>query len=223
MNWLKRFDEGVARGEATLAMLWLLAMIGGGAAQAFCRFCATRLELEWANPALDSLAWVDSLLKLGTMWVALLGASLATRESRHIAIDVLPRLSPPKVRLAMQGVVGVVASVVAAVMSVAFWEQAKKIAAEGEQTFYARGTQLHICEGTASELADAGLEPAPVFCAVRSVFETLGVVLESPRSAFLFIVPVIFVMIAVRLFANGIVAFIAIGKPVSASEQAGEG
>lgn len=215
MTLLKRFDEGLARGEAMLAMLWLLAMIGAGATQAFFRFCATRIEAEWANPILQSLDWVDPLLHKGTLWLAFLGASLATREGRHIAIDIVPRISPRKVKLVMHGLVGIIASVVAFVLSRAFWGQVKRIAAEnsGYTLYGASGDQIHMCDATAAELADARMETSPISCAVRSAFEALGITLDNPVAALQFVIPVMFVVIGVRLFANAIGAFISLAKP----------
>ncbi|KAA2284417.1 TRAP transporter small permease [Arenimonas fontis] len=44
------------------------------------------------------LAWAEAAGRAGVLWLALLGALAATRERRHIAIDVLPRLLPPRLR-----------------------------------------------------------------------------------------------------------------------------
>ena len=235
MTLLKRFDEGLARGEAMLAMLWLLAMIGAGATQAFFRFCATRIEAQWANPILQSLDWVDPLLHKGTLWLAFLGAARAPREGRHIAIDILPRLAPHRVRLLMQGVVGLAASAIAFILARAFWAQVRRIAMEnaGYTLYGASGDQIHLCDATVAELADARMDPAPISCAVRSAFEALGVTLDNPVAALQFIIPVGFVVIAVRLLTNAIGAFIGLGKPPpepdatsvgsEASAEAGEG
>lgn len=222
MQLLKRFDEGLARGEALLAMVWLLAMIGAGATQAFFRFCATRIEATWAHPVLQSLDWVDPLLQKGTLWLAFLGASLATREGRHIAIDIIPRLSPYKVRLVMRGLTATAASVVAAVLSVAFWAQVRRIAEEGmAYTIYGAEGPVHVCAASAEELQAAGMGSSPVFCGARSLFELLGIPLENPGAALQFVIPAMFVVISARLLANGVGAFIALGKPPPDPEVAG--
>lgn len=44
------------------------------------------------------LAWAEPVGRAGVLWLALLGALGATREHRHIAIDALPRVLPPKAR-----------------------------------------------------------------------------------------------------------------------------
>jgi TRAP-type C4-dicarboxylate transport system permease small subunit len=40
-------------------------------------------------------SWVEPSMRLLILWLAMLGALAATRERRHIAIDLLPRMLPP--------------------------------------------------------------------------------------------------------------------------------
>lgn len=42
------------------------------------------------------LEWAEPVGRMGVLWLALLGAMGATRTGRHIAIDALPRLLPPR-------------------------------------------------------------------------------------------------------------------------------
>jgi TRAP-type C4-dicarboxylate transport system permease small subunit len=42
------------------------------------------------------LEWAEPVGRVGVLWLALLGALGATRTHRHIAIDALPRLLPPR-------------------------------------------------------------------------------------------------------------------------------
>ena len=106
MTTLRRIDEGLARGEAALTATVLLAMIFVAAFQALLRNCSD-MGFVWASNLLPSISWVDQFLMKGTLWVAFLGASLATHDDKHIAIDILPRLASPKVRAVMRGIVGV--------------------------------------------------------------------------------------------------------------------
>jgi TRAP-type C4-dicarboxylate transport system permease small subunit len=211
---LKRFDEGIARGEAALATAFLISMILAGAAQALCRFGATRLGLDAANAALTSLDWVDPLLQKGTMWLAFLGASLATRENRHIAIDIVPRLMPHQPKLIMKGLVGIASSGVAFVLSIAFWSQVRRIAEEGmAYTIFNASGAVHVCDASTADLEAAGSSASPLFCGLRSIFEALGISLQNPQAALQLVIPVMFIVIAVRLFANGVGAFLALAKP----------
>ncbi|MBI5583817.1 MAG: TRAP transporter small permease [Deltaproteobacteria bacterium] len=53
------------------------------------------LPILFRNVVSIGLIWIDPLLRHLVLWVALLGASIATRESRHIKIDlVAPYLEP---------------------------------------------------------------------------------------------------------------------------------
>ncbi len=46
------------------------------------------------------LVWSDELLRLGVLWVALLGAVAASRDDHHISIDVLSRFLSPRLKQA---------------------------------------------------------------------------------------------------------------------------
>jgi len=43
-----------------------------------------------------ALSWGDPLLRVSVLWIGLLGAMIATREGKHIHINVLQRLVPPR-------------------------------------------------------------------------------------------------------------------------------
>jgi len=44
----------------------------------------------------SGLDWAEPVSRAGVLWLALLGALGATRARKHIAIDALPRLLPPR-------------------------------------------------------------------------------------------------------------------------------
>jgi TRAP-type C4-dicarboxylate transport system permease small subunit len=76
-NWLNKLEE-------TLLVLLLLLMV-----------LLAFLPILFRNIFSAGLIWIDPLLRHLVLWVALLGASLATREGRHIKIDlVVPKLGP---------------------------------------------------------------------------------------------------------------------------------
>ncbi len=70
--------------EDALLAVALTALVGIAALQIGARLL---LDLGWN--------WVEESSRLLVLWIALLGALAATRERRHIAIDLLPRLLPP--------------------------------------------------------------------------------------------------------------------------------
>lgn len=49
------------------------------------------LQILFRNVISVGLIWIDPLLRHLVLWVALLGASVATREDRHITIDLLSK------------------------------------------------------------------------------------------------------------------------------------
>jgi TRAP-type C4-dicarboxylate transport system permease small subunit len=227
---LKRFDEGLARGEAVIATLFLVAMVLAGCAQALMRHFATDWQAAWANGALGHLEWVDGFLQKGTLWLAFLGASLATREGRHIGIDLLPRLAPQKAKHLMRGIAGLAAAVVSFYLARAFWAAVLVNAEERPAAMEVFGDvgPIHVCDATGAQLADAGLEAPGLFCAVRDGLEVLRIPVETPTAALQLIVPAMFVVIAARLFANAVGAFLSLaaageGEPRVTHRKTGGG
>jgi TRAP-type C4-dicarboxylate transport system permease small subunit len=54
--------------------------------------------------------WSDELLRLMVLWLAMIGAVVASRENKHIQIDVLSRFLPKGVRLAVQALTALFSS-----------------------------------------------------------------------------------------------------------------
>ena len=53
------------------------------------------LQILFRNLIAVGIVWIDSLVRHLVLWIALLGASIATRENRHITIDIISgRVSP---------------------------------------------------------------------------------------------------------------------------------
>ncbi len=73
-------------------------------------------------PSQDSgIDGADVLLRHGVLWVALLGASLATRQARHIRIDIVSRLIPAAYRAWIERITGLAAFAVSATLTGAGW------------------------------------------------------------------------------------------------------
>ncbi len=212
---LRRVDGAVARGEAAVATVVLLLMILVAVAQAVLR-TLTAFEVGFANQALEHFTWADPFLQKGTLWLAFLGASLATHDDKHIAIDVLHRVVPPRVREALRGFVGVVAGVVSVALA---YVVRLSIVNNGLYVpldfsiMDAHGRSVHVCTVTAARAAEVGLDRPDLFCGVRSVLSSLGVQVSTPTNALELIVPVMFVIIGVRFFVKGIASFIETAKP----------
>ena len=205
MKHLRRFDDGLARGEAAIAAFVLLVLIVVAAAQALLRNL-TGFELEWANAALQSIHWADSFMQKATLWLAFFGASLATHDDKHIAIDVMARIAPPKPQALMRGVVGVASGVICFQLGRVFLLSVLNNAADipfDMQVMDDVGASMHLCEATAAAIAEASLDRPSVFCAARSVLAAVGAPISTPDTALQLIVPAMFVVMSVRFVLKG--------------------
>ena len=89
---LKRVSFWYEQLEELLLVCLVFGMVVLGAAQILFR-----------NVISIGLVWIDPLQSHLVLWVALLGASIATRENRHIVIEILPERLSPAVRRRIKG------------------------------------------------------------------------------------------------------------------------
>lgn len=205
MSILKRLDDGWARIEAAVAVGMLLLMLVMAFAQALLRNL-TQLGVSWANTVLEELGFADFILSKGTLWLAFLGASLAVRGDKHIAIDIVPRLVSSRARMIMRSLVGFISCAICLGLSSAFW-QAVIINGQERPPEYELLTSsgpVHVCDAAAAQLAELSADRPWLFCGVRSVLGALGAQVDTPGAAFQLIVPVMFVIMAARMFAQGV-------------------
>lgn len=83
----QRLDARLAWLETALLALLLLGLIAVGCAQVLLR-----------NFAASGLGWADPLLRVSVLWIGLLGALVASRQRRHITVDLFSRHLPPPAR-----------------------------------------------------------------------------------------------------------------------------
>jgi len=83
MNQWERVDEVIDRVEQTLIITFLSSMI-----------LLAFLQIVLRNFFSTGLDWGDSLLRNLVLWIGFIGATLATREGKHINIDVVSRWLP---------------------------------------------------------------------------------------------------------------------------------
>lgn len=65
--------------------------------------------------------WADILLRNAVLWIALLGASIATKERKHIAIDVVSRFFSIRKKYIIEIVVSIVSIYVCYLLASASW------------------------------------------------------------------------------------------------------
>lgn len=211
MKFIRRLDRQLARGEAAIAATVLLIMIFVAAAQAVLRNL-TNFDFDFANVALERMAWADSFLQKGTLWLAFFGASLSTYDEKHIAIDVIPRLSPPRIKQALRALISTFAAITCFYLGRVFWLSVLNNAMEVPLEYSMLGDNdemIHICQASAQVLADSGLSRPNVFCAIRGLLEVFDITMSTPDVALQLIVPAMFIFMSLRFLSRAIAATIA--------------
>ena len=225
MKRIRRIDRGLARGEAAIAAAVLLIMIAVAASQAALRNL-TNLDFDWANLVLERMDWADSFLQKGTLWLAFFGASLSTFDEKHIAIDVLPRIAPPRGKQLIRAIVCLFASVTCFYLGRVFWLSVLNNSLEIPLEYSVLGPtddMIHICEAPASVLADSGLLRPDIFCAVRNALEVFGAQMSTPDVALQLIVPAMFIFMSVRFLMRALAASAAFITKDYPDDSNGEG
>jgi TRAP-type C4-dicarboxylate transport system permease small subunit len=83
MNRWKRVDEAIGHAEQALLVLFLGFML-----------VIAFLQIVLRNFFFTGLDWGDSLVRNLVLWVGFIGATLATKEEKHITIDLVSRWLP---------------------------------------------------------------------------------------------------------------------------------
>lgn len=111
---LDKIDHGLARGEAGMLILTIGLMVGLSVLQFFLRKLFD-FGFEWA----------DILVRQMVLWVGFLGGALATHQGRHIAIDAVNKLLPPRRAAIVRAITFVIAAGITSVMVSAAWDYLK--------------------------------------------------------------------------------------------------
>lgn len=180
-------------------------------------------KVAWAQAVLDNLSWADAFLQKGTLWLAFLGASLATHHDKHIAIDVFAKLMRPRVRAAMRAFACVGAGVIAFVLASVFYEACVVADASVPFDYEVLTSQgpAHVCDAPVAELGDAS-RPF-VLCALRAALGAVGVPVSSGGGVAQLITPLAFVIIGLRLLARAAIVVLALaGGEIPEGEAASD-
>jgi TRAP-type C4-dicarboxylate transport system permease small subunit len=84
---IRKLNEIVGKIEGYLLTLILVVMIG---------FAFTQVILR--NFFHTGITWADALVRHLVLWVGFIGASVATKEDGHLAMDLVSRFLPDKLR-----------------------------------------------------------------------------------------------------------------------------
>ena len=91
-SWLTRLETGFVRLNQGLIVLLMASMAALVFANVVMRYVFNQ-----------SIFWVEEFTQIQMIWVAYLGAGLALREGRHVAVDMLQDLVPAPLRKAVRG------------------------------------------------------------------------------------------------------------------------
>lgn len=100
---LERIQVALHRVEDSILVAILMLMIGLAAFQILLR-----------NLFGVGIIWGDMLIRVLVLWIGLVGAMAATRQNKHISIDLLARHLPQALNLPVKAVVELFAAVVCA-------------------------------------------------------------------------------------------------------------
>ncbi len=92
INLIDRLLEAL---EKWLIVLSFSLMLLFSFVNLFLRTLYIRFDLSWANAIMGRIDWSEPFARLMVLWVAFLGASLVTKDNRHIRIDIAGHLLSP--------------------------------------------------------------------------------------------------------------------------------
>jgi len=110
MNALKWFDNILARFEGWLIIVFLWMMV----VFTFIQVCLRGLYTH--GHFMGTLDWSEPFVRLLVLWLTFLGASLVTRENRHIKIDLFSSFLPQKWLSAREFILSMVCVLISAIM-----------------------------------------------------------------------------------------------------------
>lgn len=206
LDTLQRIDRGWARFEGWLLVLVLILMVLVAGFAAGVRNL-TYFNISWANQLLNDMDWADSLLRKGTLWLAFLGGSLATYHRKHINIDIVLRVVPPKGKFALIAFTSISAAIISFLLTYSFSSAVYLNLTERPVEYEMLGDNgsMHVCDATDEQVAQLiDFEKPTVFCAARAVLGLFSVPAETPGAAFQLIVPIMLFVIALRFLGHGV-------------------
>ena len=110
MNLIHRINGWIEKGETVLIVAIVCFMI----VLAF-------LQVVLRNIFAQGLLWGDILLRQLVLWIGFIGASLATREEKHITIDLFGRMLPARGKHIVKVITHLFSAVICFFLAKAAW------------------------------------------------------------------------------------------------------
>jgi len=124
MDHWKRMDEIIDRTEHRLLVILLSLMI-----------LIAFFQIVLRNLFETGLAWGDPLVRNLVLWVSFIGAALATKEGKHINIDVVSRWMSPRGKIVIEAITDLFSSFICTLLTFAALKFIKNEAQMGDTTF----------------------------------------------------------------------------------------
>ncbi len=131
MSFIAALSRALSLGERTLIVVLLGTMV-----------ILAFLQVILRNFFSAGILWAEPFLRHLVLWIGFLGASLATQQEKHINIDILTRLAPPKVVNAIHILTNLFAAVVCAVLANAGWTFLLSEQESGDSLFTIGSTEM---------------------------------------------------------------------------------
>jgi len=116
MKILRLIDHALARLEGWLIVFFLSLMIFFTFLQIILRALYTHAHWSFANNMLGIVDWTEPLVRLLVLWITFFGASLLTREQKHIRIDLIPALLSEKRIVFRDILVNLIGAIISGIM-----------------------------------------------------------------------------------------------------------
>jgi len=122
-HW-ERLDSIIDRVEQTLISILLSVMI-----------LIAFLQIVLRNLFATGLTWGDPLVRNLVLWVGFIGAAIATREGKHISIDVVSQLVPARGKIFIEVIIQIFSFIVCGLLTFAAVKFVRNEALMGSITF----------------------------------------------------------------------------------------
>lgn len=106
----KKFLWFYARMEDVLVGLFMTSVIFISVGQILCR---------WLH--INGMVWSDGFMRYSVLWIAMLGAAIATRESQHITVEIPSLFIKGRWINLYKGLVSTIATLVSVLLLIASW------------------------------------------------------------------------------------------------------
>jgi len=124
MHRWERVDAIIDRVEQTLVSIFLSVMI-----------LIALLQIVLRNLFATGLTGGDPLVRNLVLWVGFIGAAIATREGKHISIDVVSQWVPSRRRIVIEGIIHVSSFIICGLLTFAAVKFIRNEALMGSVTF----------------------------------------------------------------------------------------